>query len=64
MANTTGIPEVEGADRAIEVSIAAATIPATGVHKPAISRMPASAPILCWTAKPQTGVARRHAKSQ
>jgi hypothetical protein len=41
-----GIPAVAGADRAIQASMPAASTPAKGVYKPAISRMPASAPTL------------------
>ena len=46
IANATGISAAVGADEAIKTSILATSTPASGVHKPAISRMPASAATL------------------
>jgi hypothetical protein len=63
-ANATGMPAVSGANRAIHASMPATRTPATGVHNPAISRRPASAPRLWWMASRHTGVAVRQAKSQ
>jgi hypothetical protein len=42
----------------------ATTAPAIGVHNPAISRMPAAAPILCGTTVPQIGFAVAQATPQ
>lgn len=46
-------------DNAIRVSTPATRIPAIGVHKPAISRIPASASMLFVTGNEQTGVTMR-----
>jgi hypothetical protein len=48
-----------GIENAIHASTIAASTPATGVHKPATSKIPASAPILWGTRVPQTGFALR-----
>jgi hypothetical protein len=42
----------------------AITVPAIGVHKPAISKTPATAPILCGTTAAQIGFAIAHATPQ
>ena len=51
-----------GTENAIHTSTIATKTPATGVHKPASSKPPASAPILCGTRVAQTGVALMQAK--
>ena len=53
-----------GTENAIHASTIAAKTPATGVHKPASSKTPASAPILCGTRVPQIRVALRQAKQE
>lgn len=62
-ANAIGIPALPAADSAIHVSTPATTIPAMGVHRPAISKIPASAPMLFAAADAQTGAALRQPKS-
>jgi hypothetical protein len=54
-ANTAGSSALAGSEKAVHASIIATRIPATRVHRPANSRIPASAPILCGTTVPQTG---------
>lgn len=48
-----------GTENAIHASTIAAKTPATGVHKPATSKTPASAPTLWGTRVPQAGFALR-----
>lgn len=65
VANINGIhPWAAGAAKAICASTTVTTIPANGVHKPAISRSPASAPIVCIAYAGQAGAELRHAIPQ
>ena len=57
--NASGIIGLPVGDSAIHVSTPATRVPAIGVHRPAISRIPASAPMLFVTGNEQTGVAMR-----
>ena len=59
-AHTTNIEQFQiwaGDERAIHTSAHPATTPATGVHKPAMSRTPDSPPITCAAVKSPLGAA-------
>jgi hypothetical protein len=63
-ANATGMDALSDTKTAIHASTNAARIPASGVHKPATSRIPAAAPIPCGTADRQTGILLRHSTAR
>jgi len=63
-ASTAGSAALAGKEKAVHNSIIATRIPATGVHRPTRSRIPASAPILCGTTAAQTGVAFTQTKKK
>jgi hypothetical protein len=62
--STAGRAALFGTENAIQTSAIATKTPATGVHKPASSKAPASAPILCGTRVTQIDVALAQAKQE
>jgi len=63
-ARKRGVAAVAGDMKAVHASRMATTAPAIGVHRPAISRVPATAPMLSGTTFAHIGFAIAHATSQ